>query len=110
MDIQKNRKILIVMHSLISLLLIGVAFFLVILSQACDSNSTGNLGCFSAYALAALFPTASFIAVYSLLKPNKATRIYMWLYSALLLISFPIGTAIGGYTMYFLHKSGSNNV
>jgi len=109
MDIPKNRKILVVIHSIITLLLGGAAFILVVLSQSCGSSPISNMGCSSAFTLAACLPIAGVIAVCSLLKPNKFTRIYLWIYSVVMLASFPIGTAVGSYTMYFLHKGGSNN-
>ncbi len=98
MDIEKNKKILLAINTVILLVMAVLAFFLVGIS-----NCTQYDYCAIATASALCFPLSSLLAIFSLIKNNAYTTSYLWLYSVILLILiFPIGTAIGAYQMRYL--------
>lgn len=112
MDIRKHKKIAISLHAINLALLLLLGFALFIVSQAfvvctgttqgADFSCTGALFIF--FALPLVFGAIPLIC---LATSNRFTKALLYVYSGLLaLIFFPVGTAIGVHTIYYLNHLG----
>lgn len=91
------------------ILLIGIIAFVALLGGGLLSGDasalaiTSGVGTFVAV-LFMLLSIPSFLAGYGLLRRAEWGRVLAFIMSILDLFSFPIGTAVGGYTIWVLMK------
>jgi len=115
MDINKHRKIAYILHSINLILLLAGGFLIFVISQAfiaCAGSPSPNaeftctsvlLVCFGIPAIIGAIP------LFCLKSKNKISKIILYIYSVLIaLVFFPVGTAIGVHTIYYLNNLDIN--
>ena len=105
----KHQKIAIWLHCLNIFSYLGFGFFILVISQAflaCSASSSFEISCGEVLFVTLGIPfIISLIPIFLLVKLNSICIKLLWFYSFVLaIVLFPIGTAIGGHTMYFLKK------
>ncbi len=109
-------KVIAVIHFVLGgLALIGALFMLasgfVLKPQIAASDpahaAVGSAFIFLLAALVLLFALLHLVVGYGLLQFKPWGRILAIVFSCFNLFSFPFGTALGGFTLYFLLKSGA---
>ena len=110
MDINKHRKIAYILHTINLFLLLAGGFLIFVISQAfvacADSSENAEFTCSTV--LLVCFGIPAIIGVIPLvcLKiKSKFTNIVLYGYSGIIALAlFPIGTAIGVHTIYYLNN------
>ena len=105
----KHKKIAITLHVINGLMLIAFGFILFVISQAfvaCSTTALSEDPSICVYALSIFLGIPSVLAllpIVALIKFGKTSRGFLWAYSILIaVLFFPIGTPIGGHTIYLL--------
>jgi len=115
MDINKHRKLAYILHSINLFLLLAGGFLIFVVSQAfiACSGSSQNADFTCSTVLLVCFGLPLIIGAIPLvcLKiKNEITTVILYIYSAIIALAFiPIGTAIGGHTIYYLNNLNSNS-
>jgi hypothetical protein len=108
----KHKKIAIILHSLNGLLFVAAGFIFFVVPQAFTACSTPAMAqnpsvCFYASLLFFGIPVViALLPIVALVKFGKTARGFLWVYSIFVaVLFFPVGTAIGGHTIYLLRST-----
>jgi len=110
--VSKHRKIAIVLHSINGLLMVLLGFIIFTVSGAftsCSASAIAQNSSFCIYSSLFFFGiplTLSLLTIIALVNFGKVAKIFLWTYSIIIAVLFiPIGSAIGGHTIYLLSDS-----
>ena len=114
MENNKHRKIAYILHSINLFLFLAGGFLIFVVSQtfvACTGSSqSAEFTCSTVLLVCFGLPLLIGITPLICLKiNNKISKVALYIYSVLIALVFmPVGTAIGGHTIYYLKNLDSN--